>query len=314
MRSRRLVHAVGIVVLVAIVVPFFVYAFPQIIGAEQSFVVVSGSMAPAIGAGDVVVVGDSDPATIREGDVITFVRAEEEAPTTHRVVDIHQRDDRLAFETKGDANENVDPELVPESNVIGAVVLTIPYIGYVIQFVNTPVGFLLLLGLPLGLLVVAEVWSLANAATRSTVPATDSRTPENGADTEAESDGTADEPSQSAESPTPETQDSASSSGDGEDGRESDDDETSAVSIHPSDLTVTLCLLVVAAPYTVYVVLQVRTALTLSVMFGSIFSLFAIGGLWLAERSSAADTAERQPGQTTDGEGTVDGSADGGVR
>jgi signal peptidase len=40
------------------------------------------------------------------------------------------------------------------------VILTIPYIGYVVQFTNSPYGFVALIVLPLGLFVVNELWTL----------------------------------------------------------------------------------------------------------------------------------------------------------
>ncbi|MCW8171877.1 signal peptidase I [Natrialba swarupiae] len=73
-------------VLIAIVVPFVIYAVPGVIGAEYSFVVLTGSMAPAIDPGDVVIVGETEPTTIESGDVITFVRDGADTPVTHRVV------------------------------------------------------------------------------------------------------------------------------------------------------------------------------------------------------------------------------------
>ncbi|WP_290815482.1 signal peptidase I [Halovivax sp.] len=155
---RQVCHWIGLVALVAIVVPFVIYAVPGVIGAEGSYVVMSGSMEPSIGAGDVVIVDDTDPTTIEEGDVITYVRDDAETPTTHRVIDVVEADGALAFETQGDANDQPDASAVPASQVRGEVVLTIPYIGYVITFVNTPLGFSLLVVGPLLLLLATELY------------------------------------------------------------------------------------------------------------------------------------------------------------
>jgi signal peptidase len=38
--------------------------------------------------------------------------------------------------------------------------LTIPYIGYVVQFTNTPYGFVALVAAPIGLFVASELWTL----------------------------------------------------------------------------------------------------------------------------------------------------------
>jgi signal peptidase len=73
--------------------------------------------------------------------------------TSHRVIAVA---DGLPFhfQTKGDANENADPFMVPAENVTGKVCLHIPYFGYAIQFIKTPLGILLTLCLP-GLVIIA---------------------------------------------------------------------------------------------------------------------------------------------------------------
>ncbi|WP_049894090.1 S26 family signal peptidase [Salinarchaeum sp. Harcht-Bsk1] len=74
MNRRRLLHGVGLVVLLALVVPFVIYAVPGVVGAEQSYVILSGSMEPALSPGDAIVVDDTAPSAIEEGDVVTFRR------------------------------------------------------------------------------------------------------------------------------------------------------------------------------------------------------------------------------------------------
>lgn len=159
--------ALKLAVVLLVVGPFVVHAVPQVVGATASYVVKSDSMAPAIDAGDIVVVDAVDPASIREGDVITFQgRAGVEAPTTHRVVEVSQSEGRLVFETKGDANEEPDQEPVPSARVVGEVVFVFPYLGYVVQFTNTIYGFVALVVVPLGLLILTEIWTLIKS-TRS---------------------------------------------------------------------------------------------------------------------------------------------------
>ncbi|OYR59352.1 signal peptidase I [Halorubrum halodurans] len=162
---KRSANLLGIVLLIAVVAPFVVYAVPAVVGAEYSFVVLTASMTPAIAPGDVVVVDERDPAAIGEGDVITFVRGDSEVPVTHRVIDVTESGGEVAFETKGDANEDPDSALVPGSNVLGAVAFSIPYIGYVIQFTDSATGFTLLVVLPFALLALSEIWSLYRSRT-----------------------------------------------------------------------------------------------------------------------------------------------------
>lgn len=168
--KHTVVQAVGVVVLIALVAPFVVAAVPQVVDADQSYTVTSGSMEPAIGVGDVVVVRDVPAETIETGDVITY---ELDGPgnqverRTHRVIEVVDYGTQERFRTKGDANEDPDKEVVPPDAVVGVVVLTLPYVGYVIRFANTPLGLLTLVVVPAGLLFVTEAWSLARAVRRS---------------------------------------------------------------------------------------------------------------------------------------------------
>ncbi|MEF8808368.1 signal peptidase I [Natronomonas sp.] len=157
---RTVANVLAVLLLIAVVAPFVVYAVPETVGADHSFVVLTASMTPAIAPGDVVIVADRDPATIRTGDVITFTRGTSEIPVTHRVTAVLDEPGGLAFETQGDANDGPDASPVQATSVVGTVILTIPYIGYVVQFTNSPYGFVALVVLPLGLFVVNELWSL----------------------------------------------------------------------------------------------------------------------------------------------------------
>ena len=159
--------AVALVVL-SVVAPFVVFAVPQVVGADQSYVVLSGSMEPAIPTGSVVVVAAVAPETVETGDVITYGGSATEPTTTHRVVDIGSTNGQRWFRTKGDNNEDPDPRLVPADALVGQVLslpipgvgptlFVIPLIGYVIQFAQTTVGFGLLVVVPFALLATAEL-------------------------------------------------------------------------------------------------------------------------------------------------------------
>ena len=149
-------------VLIAAVSPFVVFALPEVVGADESYVVLSGSMEPTLSPGDVVIVDAT--ATVGIGDIITYDTGDQ-VPTTHRVID--ERDG--GYQTKGDANENVDSGLVAFESVIGRTIITIPFVGYVILWANSPVGYVLLVVIPLVLLGVSELrkWARQDPTTPS---------------------------------------------------------------------------------------------------------------------------------------------------
>ena len=80
------------------------------------------------------------------------------------MIEITQIDGELFFQTKGDANEYPDSELVSAQNLVGKTVLYIPYVGniaYLSQLHTTPLAFMgkrisvaFLLILPIGLTII----------------------------------------------------------------------------------------------------------------------------------------------------------------
>ncbi|WP_296971776.1 signal peptidase I [Tepidanaerobacter sp. EBM-38] len=115
------------------------------IGGYQMYIVMSGSMNPAVKTGSLVIVKPLDPEEIRPKDIITFKsEIESENITTHRVVEI-DKSAELFFRTRGDANEVDDPMPVSASQVIGKVVYSIPYAGFAFHFIRSQNGIITLL-------------------------------------------------------------------------------------------------------------------------------------------------------------------------
>ena len=73
------------------------------------------------------------------GDIITFDTGSS-VPTTHRIIGL----DGDRFITKGDSNNTEDRQSVGKDQIIGKVFFTIPGVGYVINFMKTPLGSFLL--------------------------------------------------------------------------------------------------------------------------------------------------------------------------
>ena len=108
----------------------------------QVFSVLSGSMEPEYHVGSLIYVKEVDYHELKSGDVITFMLSED-LVATHRIVDVYPDQDDptvLRYQTKGDANEAPDGTLVHYKNVIGTPVFTIPYLGYVADFIQKPPG------------------------------------------------------------------------------------------------------------------------------------------------------------------------------
>jgi signal peptidase len=122
---------------VAVVIIAALLVGVRIIGLRP-FTVLSGSMEPVYHVGSLIYVQETEPETIRVGDPITFVLNEDLVVATHRVVRIDS--DNSRFYTKGDANENEDAAPVHFKNLIGKPLFTVPYLGYLANFLETSRG------------------------------------------------------------------------------------------------------------------------------------------------------------------------------
>ena len=129
-------------ILVALVVLLALLLVGARVVGLQVFTVLSGSMEPTYHTGSLIYVKKVDPYTIKEGQPITFM-LDENTVATHRVVGIVPDEEDptvIRFRTKGDANEAEDGSLVHYKNVIGTPVFTIPYLGYVADYIQHPPG------------------------------------------------------------------------------------------------------------------------------------------------------------------------------
>jgi signal peptidase len=118
---------------------------PAIAGCKI-YIVMSGSMEPAIKVGSMVAVRPLEPEEVQPGDIITFRSERGSTVATHRVSRV-DTENGLLFYTKGDANDIEDPSPVDPRNLVGKVVLTVPHLGYMFAYARTPQGAGVLFGL-----------------------------------------------------------------------------------------------------------------------------------------------------------------------
>ncbi len=129
-------------ILVALVVILALLLVGARLVGLRVFTVLSGSMEPAYHTGSLIYVKKVDPFTIQPGQPITFL-LDEDTVATHRVVGVVPDEEDpgvIRFRTKGDANEAEDGALVHYKNVIGTPVFSIPYLGYLADYIQHPPG------------------------------------------------------------------------------------------------------------------------------------------------------------------------------
>lgn len=127
---------VGIVVLLAIAL-----VGVRLIGL-QPYVVLSGSMEPVYHVGSLIYVKDVDYKELKVGDDITYM-LNETTVVTHRIIEVlvdEEDPNTIRYFTQGVANDVPDGMSVHYKNIIGKPVFSIPYLGYVSNYIQKPPG------------------------------------------------------------------------------------------------------------------------------------------------------------------------------
>ena len=157
------------------------------------YAVLSGSMEPTYHVGSLIYVRSIEPYNIRVGTPITFVVNEDLLLATHRVVDIDIETTRVEpkldangqqvlddsgnpvgeevqleefdyyYHTKGDANDAIDGARVYHKNVVGSPIFSIPYLGYLSNWLQTREGMIMGGAIALVILILTFMPDLLNA-------------------------------------------------------------------------------------------------------------------------------------------------------
>ena len=173
-RLHKLGDIVGTIVAVLVVMVaavVIVIALATRLSTKQQYtafghpilVVLSGSMAPAIHTGDLIVdsqVSAQGAAKLHKGQIITFYDAPGSTTViTHRIVKVVHRGGKVLYQTKGDSNNAPDASLRQPSQVIGTYSWKLPRGGYFLFNLHKP--------MVLGLLLLAPIlWFVAEPLRR----------------------------------------------------------------------------------------------------------------------------------------------------
>ncbi|WP_456598939.1 signal peptidase I [Blastococcus sp. SYSU DS0616] len=124
---------------------------PHVLG-YRTMTMLTASMAPEIEPGDITIATPIDVTDLTEGMVITYhMPVGDHSLVTHRVVSVDRAaDGGVIVQTKGDANEAIDPWTAGlTGDTVYQVRAVIPEFGHVVQLLRTPViSQVLLYGAP----------------------------------------------------------------------------------------------------------------------------------------------------------------------
>lgn len=127
----------------------------------RAYIVMSDSMAATdFDAGSLILVKETDPRTLKEGDIISYVSQNSVSfgeTVTHKIRSItRDANGNLAFVTYGTTTGIDDATLVTAPFILGKYEIAIPYIGTFFSFLKTPQGYIVCILIPFMLLIMYQ--------------------------------------------------------------------------------------------------------------------------------------------------------------
>lgn len=141
---------------------------PQI-GGYTVLRVVTGSMAPTLETDTLIVVRKTEPAEVKEGDIISFYSSDpalEGAVNTHRVLSIREESGVYYYTTKGDANNVADSCEASSEYLIGTVCFSSYALGKLARLLANPLIFIPVILIPLAVILICDVARTVKIARR----------------------------------------------------------------------------------------------------------------------------------------------------
>lgn len=117
----------------------------------SNFVVLTGSMEPGISPGDYITIRKVNKDKLKVNDIVTF--KVNEVVVTHQIVKI----DKDKVTTQGTAN-NVADNPISKEDILGKYVFKIPKIGYIMAFLSSTSGYILIIGI----ILIAIFWEISD--------------------------------------------------------------------------------------------------------------------------------------------------------
>ena len=138
---KRIYGALTTIIVAVVVILAILLTGVRLIGLTP-YVVLSGSMEPQYPVGSLIYVKKTDPSGLKVGDPVTF-QLNETTVATHRIIEVIREEEdpgRIFFRTQGDANQIPDGKLLQSHDVIGKPVFSIPFLGYLSNYIQHPPG------------------------------------------------------------------------------------------------------------------------------------------------------------------------------
>ena len=171
MKALKIIRGVAVWLIVAIAAGMMIFTIVSVstfdradrnLFGYKAFIVLSDSMSKTdFAAGDLVLVKNVEPSTLKEGDIIAYISqnfANYGETVTHKIrrltTDINGQP---GFVTYGTTTDTDDETVVTYPYVLGKYSTHIPKIGTFFQFLKTTPGYIVCILIPFLLIILMEV-------------------------------------------------------------------------------------------------------------------------------------------------------------
>ena len=174
-KALRIVKNVLVWTVVAAAVLMMIFTFVSVRTFDRNdrslfgyklYIVRSNSMRPTFEAGDLILVKEVDPRTLKEGDIITFVSQSNESwgeTVTHKIrLLTYDAEGNPGFVTYGTDTGVDDDGILTYPHILGQYQTHIPKLGTFFNFLKTTQGYFICIFTPFMLIILYEGVKLVN--------------------------------------------------------------------------------------------------------------------------------------------------------
>lgn len=170
MKALKVIRSIFVWLVVAIAVCMMIFTIVSVSTFDRSdrslfgykaFIVLSDSMSKTdFDAGDLVLIKEVDPATLKEGDIIAYTSQNtdnSDKTVTHKIRSLTKTEDgEPGFITYGTTTDTNDETVVTYPYVLGKYQTRVPKVGKFFQMLKTPQGYIIFILLPFLILILME--------------------------------------------------------------------------------------------------------------------------------------------------------------
>lgn len=170
MKALKVIRGIFVWLVVAIAVCMMIFTIVSVSTFDRSdrslfgykaFIVLSDSMSKTdFDAGDLVLIKEVDPATLKEGDIIAYTSQNKDnfgKTVTHKIRSLTKTEDgEPGFITYGTTTGTDDETIVTYPYVLGKYQTRVPKVGKFFQMLKTPQGYIIFILLPFLILILME--------------------------------------------------------------------------------------------------------------------------------------------------------------